>query len=77
MAEQEIAAKEKHQGRRSREDSPDPFFLARVDIYEFHDSFELWVDMPGIKESDAYGRRSTRAWCRTVARLTASGWPRR
>jgi HSP20 family molecular chaperone IbpA len=52
MAEQEITAKEKQQVEGQEKTRAGRFFLPRVDIYEFPDSIKLWVDMPGVKESD-------------------------
>jgi HSP20 family molecular chaperone IbpA len=52
MVEQEITAKEKQQVEDQEKTRAGRFFLPRVDIYEFDDSIKLWVDMPGVKESD-------------------------
>jgi HSP20 family molecular chaperone IbpA len=53
MAEQEITAfQEKQQVEGQEKTRAGRFFLPRVDIYEFDDSIKLWVDMPGIRESD-------------------------
>lgn len=52
MAEQEITAKEKQQVEGQEKTRAGRFFLPGVDIYEFDDSIKLWVDMPGVKESD-------------------------
>ena len=52
MAEQEITAKEKQQVEGQEKTRAGRFFLPRVDIYEFADSIKLWVDMPGVRESD-------------------------
>jgi HSP20 family protein len=52
MTEQEIAAKEKQPVEGQEKTRAGRFFLPKVDIYEFGDSIKLWVDMPGVKESD-------------------------
>jgi HSP20 family molecular chaperone IbpA len=52
MAEQEITAKEKQPVQGQEKTRAGRFFLPGVDIYEFGDSIKLWVDMPGVKESD-------------------------
>jgi HSP20 family protein len=52
MAEQEITAKEKQAVEGQEKTRAGRFFLPRVDIYEFDDSIKLWVDMPGVKESN-------------------------
>src|SRR6266404_3011130 len=52
MTEQEIAAKEKQPLEGQEKTRAGRFFLPKVDIYEFDDSIKLWVDMPGVKESD-------------------------
>ena len=52
MAEQEIIAKAKQPVEGQEKTRAGRFFLPGVDIYEFGDSIKLWVDMPGVKESD-------------------------
>ena len=52
MAEQEITAKAKQPVEGQEKTRAGRFFLPGADIYEFGDSIKLWVDMPGVKESD-------------------------
>src|SRR5712692_9418703 len=52
MAEQEITAKAKQPVEGQEKTRAGRFFLPGVDINEFGDSIKLWVDMPGVKESD-------------------------
>jgi HSP20 family protein len=52
MTEQEIATKEKQPVQGQEKTRAGRFFLPEVDIQELKDSLKLWVDMPGVKQSD-------------------------
>jgi HSP20 family protein len=53
MTEQEIATKEKQPVQGQEKTRAGRFFLPEVDIQELKDSLKLWIDMPGVKQSDA------------------------